>query len=144
MRADLDAVGGQLRLIELDEVADDLVQIVRREIELADPRELQKVFENGFQPPAFALDGDNLLEHAAIAGGLAGRNVLAQKLEVEADRGEGILDFMSQSAGEGGDLGKLGHQPLPFVRSEQSVNRHDFSRKGAMPIVQKRPPHKTP
>src|SRR5207302_7199172 len=94
MRADLDAVGGQLGLIELDEVADDLVQIVRRQIKLAHAGELQKVFENGFEPPAFALDGNDLLEHAAIAGGLAGRNVLAQKLEFEIDRGQGILDFV--------------------------------------------------
>src|SRR5882672_9324015 len=104
MRADLDAVGGQLGLIEFDEIADDLVQIVRRQIKLANSRELQKVFENRFEPPAFALHGNDLLEHAAVAGGLAGRNVLAQKLEVEADRGQGILDFMSQAAGERGDL----------------------------------------
>ena len=118
MRADLDAVGGQLGLIELDEVADNLVQIVRRLIELAHARELQKVFENGFEPPAFALDGNDFLEHAAVAGGLAGRNIFTQKLEVEADRGEGILDFMSQAAGKRSDLGKLGHEPSPFIRSK--------------------------
>jgi len=68
VRADLDPGGGRFGLEELDELADDLVEIAGGPVELTDPHEPQEVFENGFEMPAFALHGLQLAQHAAIAG----------------------------------------------------------------------------
>ncbi len=57
MRADFDPVLPRVGLIEIDELAHELVEIRLDQRELAGPRELQKGVQDLFQVPAFRLDG---------------------------------------------------------------------------------------
>src|SRR5262249_10707099 len=127
-RADIDPVGGGFRLAKRDEVTNHLVQVALHELELTHPGELQEVFENRLQPAALALHGDDLLEHAAIAWRVAPGDIFAQKLEVQTDRRERILDFMRETTGESGDLGKPGGQPRSFGLSQQCLDGHESTR----------------
>jgi hypothetical protein len=47
------------------------------------------------------------LEDAAIAGRFRIGEILNEKVEVQAEDGEGISDFMDQAAGEAGQLGEM-------------------------------------
>ena len=92
--------------------ADLRVQVARLELQPPHLGEIQEAVQQVLQPLAFPLDKLDLSHARRSRGASLCAKVLGQKLHIQPDRGERILDLVGQTARQPGNLRVLIDQPL--------------------------------
>ena len=93
---------------EIHDVLDHPSEIGWLTVESNSPREAEEVGQNGPKSLGFTDERINSSEHwfGLDIRGFEVPNRFLHQLGVQDHRGEGILDFMGEAAGEGSELGK--------------------------------------
>ncbi len=118
IQADRRQVGGQValdvdvgrarrRAEEVVHLLDDLGDVRGQQVEVLDAGEAQEVVGHLDEALAFVLQALDAGQGAALALGLRVLEILGQKLQVQPERAEVVLDLVNEAAGQLGQLGVL-------------------------------------
>ena len=96
---------GLLTPEEIDQLVHHLGQAGRPAVQVLDPGEAEEVVGHVDEALALALEAPDALQGAALALRLRVGEVLAEQLQVEAERAEVVLDLVDETAGQLGEGG---------------------------------------
>ena len=106
--AKADARGFGLGVEEVGELLDDAVDVGGLGVEPDAAGEGEEIFEDSAEAVGLGGDGVEAVLQAGqeVWGQVGVVDGFSQELEIQADGGQGVLDFMGQAAGEGAQLGE--------------------------------------
>src|SRR6185312_15160819 len=117
--AQLHALELGLRHEEIAELFEQLIQFGGLAIELDAAGVAEKVVEDFAQAGRLLVNGVEAVDQPAV-GGIFREQILAQKLEIELDGREWVLDLVRKPAGERADLGEplgLDGAAFPYLQA---------------------------
>src|SRR5687768_15132916 len=105
LESQVHAVKLGLREKEIDHLLAEAVEFNGLAVQLDPAGVAKEIIQNVAQAAGFALAGVEAIGEAR-EGRVVGRKVFLEKLKVQLNRGEGVLDLVRESAGESAQLGQ--------------------------------------